>query len=179
MKCPVCDKKLKEHLGSHHYLESGLDNVYLEKAPIRDCSDCGYSEVGIPAVMALHEIICKHLVTTPMRLTGKEVRFIRTNLKMSAVQFAKAMDVHKVTVSRWENDKSPLNKSSAYLLKLMVYSHFTKEKKRILEMIEDVSLSEEEARRQVEKSLNAGKHKKTRITFPIPNSTVKLALEVA
>lgn len=179
MKCPVCEKPIKEHLGTHHYLESGLDNVFLERVPIRDCSDCGYSEVGVPAIMALHEIICKHLVTTPGALTGKEVRFIRTNMGIAAIAFAKAMGVHKVSVSRWENGKSPINKSSAHLLKLMVYSHFTREKKRILKMIEDVSLSEEEAMRQIEESLDAGKRKKKRLTFPIPNSKVKLALELA
>lgn len=180
MKCPECGKQIKEILGSHHYVESGLENIYLENIPIYNC-DCGYSEVEIPEIMSLHELICKHLVSIPKTLNGPEIKFIRTTMGMASKEFANLLKVHKVTVSRWENNKSGMNSATAYFLKILVYDHFSRERRKFIKMIEDVAISEEEALAEIEKNLRSGKKDRNFLRFPIPfaKNNAQLALELA
>jgi len=180
MKCVECGKRMAKKLGTHHYVESGLGNVYLEQIPINVCS-CGYSEVEIPEIMSLHEMICKHLVSTAATLRGDEIRFIRTTLGYTAEKFSMLLGVHKGSVSRWENGKSPMNRGNAYMLKLIVLDHFTNERKKVVEMIRDISISEEEAARRVEEQLRSGRSDRKFLRFRIPSSRGKkaqLALEL-
>lgn len=44
----------------------------------------------------------------PLRLTGRDVRFFRKVLGLTATDFAQALNVAPETVSRWENDKRGL-----------------------------------------------------------------------
>ena len=102
MKCPSCHKEMQCRLGSHHYTESGLDNVYLTGVEIWTCP-CGEEIVGIPAIPELNEITGRDIIGKTSRLSGKEIRFLRKNVGMSAKKMAEVLGVSNATVSRWEN----------------------------------------------------------------------------
>ena len=179
MKCAECGKKMKKKLGTHHYAESGLDNINLENIPIYGCT-CGNSVVGIPAIVALHEQICIALVSAPVSLKGQEIKFIRSTMGLRANEFAKLMRVHKGSVSRWENDKVAMNRAAAHLFKLLVLDHFSKERKRVIKMLEDITITEEAARKQIEKSIAGGKESDGYFKMSVPSlgKKAKLALEL-
>lgn len=177
--CVECGQPMNERIGTHHYVESGLNGIYLENVPVWEC-DCGYSEVSLPALMNLHELICKALVMSPFPLRGEEIRFIRTTMGLQAKDLATRFNISAVTVSRWENDKTRMNRANAYLFKMMVDDHFTKEKKKFIKMLEDVSLTEKQAMEAIERQIRAGKSDKKFLRFPIPfaGKRAQLALEL-
>jgi putative zinc finger/helix-turn-helix YgiT family protein len=179
---------MASRIGDHRYVECGLDSVTLRHIPIHTCDSCGYSEVEIPEIMTLHELIAMLLVTTASSLSGREIRFVRTSMGMTAEAFAKGLRVSKITVSRWENDKNRMNRSAAFILQQKVKEHFRKQRKKYLEMLKDVSLNEEEALRFVESQMTKGEsigrgganRPCETLEFPLPfvSGKARLALEV-
>lgn len=178
--CPACGGKMKSSLGRHHYVESGLESVFLEHIPLWRCRACAYEEVDIPAIGSLHEMLCKILVDTPRNLAGAEIRFIRTSLGMTAEKFAKTLKVSKITVSRWENGHNRMNRAAAFLLHALVHEHFDREKKKYLTMIEDTSLTDAQATERIEKDMRSPKQDSRFLRFPISfaNRGAKVALEL-
>jgi putative zinc finger/helix-turn-helix YgiT family protein len=104
----------------YRYDESGLSNVVLEGITVRRCPGCDAAEPTIPNIEGLHRAIAQALITQPRRLSGEEIRFLRTYLGWTGVDFARHMGVVPTSVSRWENDKEPIGPQAERALRLMV-----------------------------------------------------------
>jgi putative transcriptional regulator len=105
IKCPFCGNLNVETKSgqSHHFTESGLDNVYLKNVETSHCPDCNANSVSIPKSPQLLNCLGEAIVFSPGRLTGAEIRFLRKNLRININDFAKLLRVSRATVSRWEN----------------------------------------------------------------------------
>ena len=99
---------------------SGLPHVTLAGINVNRCAKCGEVEVEIPRVEKLHKAIAGALVRKAARLSGAEVRFLRSQLGYSGADFAKVIGVSASTVSRWENEHEPIGPQADRLLRLMV-----------------------------------------------------------
>lgn len=109
-------KKLSKMTHPYHYVECGLKNVWLEGIYLDDDGD-----PVIPHLLQLHAEIAKGLALQKKRLSGKEVRFLRSHIGLSGVDFArKIIKVSPETVSRWENDKQTMDESTELLLRMLV-----------------------------------------------------------
>jgi YgiT-type zinc finger domain-containing protein len=104
MSCSRCEKAMHKTIGNHHYLESGLDNVYLENIPLYECPDCQIAYPSFFRLGRLNDLIDLTLVQKPALLNGHEIKFLRKGLRMPSHLFAKELGVGKTTLSKWEND---------------------------------------------------------------------------
>lgn len=111
IKCPQCGEMSHRKIGSHKYIESGLDNVYLANIPVYKCS-CGASLPSIFRLHRLHELIALTLIKKPSLLNGDEIKFLRKNLRLPSKVFANMLGVGKTTLPKWENDAQ--NHSEVY-----------------------------------------------------------------
>lgn len=118
MKCPVCKAEMICKKKTYHYEESGLDNVYLEGVEIWECN-CGEEIVSIPQINELHNLIARALVKKRFLLDGKEVRFLRKNMGLTALSLSKYLSVDNATISRWETNRQAIDKSHDKLLRLI------------------------------------------------------------
>ncbi len=118
MRCPVCKAEMICRQGEHHYKESGLDNVYLVGVDIFECS-CGERVVNIPAVTELHNKLATDIIKKKSILNGKEIRFLRKNMGLTAVKLAGYLGVDNATISRWEKGKQPIRGANDRLLRLI------------------------------------------------------------
>jgi putative zinc finger/helix-turn-helix YgiT family protein len=121
MKCPQCNSEMECKAGTHHYEESGLDNVIVKGIDICACV-CGEKIVCISKIDELHKLIGVHLIKKKSLLNGKEIRFLRKNMGLTATKLAAYMGVDNATISRWENTKHPITKPHDLLLRV-VYSN--------------------------------------------------------
>lgn len=121
MLCHECNKKMKESIESYRYVESGLDNVYLNNICVYRC-DCGEMMPSIFRVAELNSLIGENLINKPGRLTNKEIIFLRKNAGMKAKEVYHFFDTDKSTYSRWENGKQKPSKSNDMLFRLL-YAH--------------------------------------------------------
>ena len=106
------------HNEKYHYLECGLDDVYLVNGFERTKSARGTS-IAIRDIDALHREIGEYLCLKKKDLTGKEFRFLRREMLMSQSTLAHMLDVGEQTVHRWETGKVRLPKAAEALLRLM------------------------------------------------------------
>lgn len=85
----------------YQYLECGLDNVFLMGGFEFHQGHSGRT-VTIHDTDGLHEAIGRWLINKRQRLTGKEFRFLRTELLLSQAILANVLGVRELTVARWE-----------------------------------------------------------------------------
>ncbi len=102
---------------AYHYTECGLNNVFIEGAvSIGDHSD--KELVTIPAIGHLHRVIAQGIVTHPAKMTGQELRFLRSELGLTQAELAAILKVTLLTVSRWERNETPVSDAAEMLVRL-------------------------------------------------------------
>ncbi len=108
--------KLTKMNQSYHYTECGLKNIWLDGVYLDKEGD-----PVIPHLTQLHEVIAKGVALQKNRLSGNEIRFLRTHIGLSGADFArKIVKVSPETVSRWEHDKQVMDVSTELLLRMLV-----------------------------------------------------------
>lgn len=129
MKCPICSHKMKGFKKDYHYTESGLDNVILKGVTVYSCKKCGEEIPEIPGIECLHRVIADMVIVKRTPLTGPEIRFLRKEMRYKANMFASILRVHKVTLSKWENDVEKPDKAYDVVVRLF-YLRFKEEQSR-------------------------------------------------
>jgi len=100
----------------------GLANVVvLNAAQKYVCEECGEDNgISVPDVSGLEAAVAVTRVMIPVKLTGKEIRFLRTALGMKAKELRERLEVgSEETISRWENDRSPISARDEKMLRLL------------------------------------------------------------
>lgn len=88
----------------HHYVESGLDNVYLEGGFKIVESPYGKG-VAITGLDGLHRCIAECLIVKPGPLSGAEFRFLRKELDLSQDAMGMLCGRNARTVREWEKSE--------------------------------------------------------------------------
>ena len=118
MKCINCGHTMTTKRENVPY--TALPGTVLVGVPVSRCSSCGEYEVAIPAIDELNRVLADAVIRKRARLTGGEVRFLRSYLGYSAADFAKLIGSDPATVSRWESDKQAIGHHTDLLLRAMV-----------------------------------------------------------
>lgn len=85
----------------YHYAQCGLDNVWLGNGVIFETHPDYGELVSIRDVDGLHAAISQRLVCE-YRLTGSQLRFLRTGLDLSPHALADRLGVGEQAVAAWE-----------------------------------------------------------------------------
>ena len=83
------------------YTACGLDNVWLVNGYKLKETRHGHA-VSVNDVDDLHKLLTQTLIDKPGRLTGKEFRFLRTQLGLSQEALGALLDFSENAVSLWE-----------------------------------------------------------------------------
>jgi putative zinc finger/helix-turn-helix YgiT family protein len=125
------DKRLRKGKATleqpYHFVESGLDHIYLVGITVYRCDECNEELPEIPNIAQLHDKIAEGLVKKPSLLAGQEIRFLRKNLGLLAADFGKYLDTTSVSVSRWETGEQEISKENDKLIRYF-YLRFKEEK---------------------------------------------------
>lgn len=120
MKCEVCRAEMAlKKVQKYQYVESGLENVFLDNLEVYFCADCSVEMPRLPKILALHNSIAHAIVLKPTFLSGEEVRFLRKSLRMKANEWANLLRTKKETFSRWENDGRTIGAQSDLLIRYL------------------------------------------------------------
>jgi transcriptional regulator with XRE-family HTH domain len=100
-----------------HFVDSGLDNVYL--VGIKYFEDENGNKIAeIPALEQLMQLIAQDLVLAPRDLTGKEVKYLRKRLGRKATEFCTYLGLDPSTLSRIEQEKQESSQQVQKLARL-------------------------------------------------------------
>jgi len=125
--------------GIYQYTESGLDTVFLVNGyEFKDAT--GGRTVTVHDIDGLHRAIGIALVRQRARLTGKEFRFLRSELLLSQASLAKILGVRELTVARWEKGQSEIPLSADAIVRQLFAESIGKNGpiKELLERIADL-----------------------------------------
>jgi putative transcriptional regulator len=110
---------------NYQYTECGLDNVYLIGG-VQYVQGPRGRQIVIQDIEGLHRAIGKALLDK-RDLTGKELRFLRSEMLMSQATLAKLLEVAEQTVHRWETGKTEVPKPAEALIRLLYAEHLGEE----------------------------------------------------
>ncbi len=91
-------------MNSYHYIECGLNNVYIQGLEIVT-DDEGDEVITIPNVYALHRAIALGIVSHESSMSGDELRFLRTEMGYTQAELATLVHHDKQTIGRWERSE--------------------------------------------------------------------------
>ncbi len=137
MKCFHCGQEMSRSYERHHYKECGLGAVYLENVEVCNCRRCNEKIVRIPETPRLNLEIGEGILQKDSILAGDEIRFLRKNMGLKAVDLQNILGVNNATISRWERGKQKISPSHDRLLRV-VYAHIKGvSRDKITSMIKD------------------------------------------
>lgn len=123
MKCSKCKTEMTITTGKYEYRECGLEHVYLINWDIYLCPK-GHSKLALaPDIERLKTEIVTQLVRMPARLSGDQVVYCRKALGVRAAILGTILKKDRVTVSRWENGKYPIDAHSDFKLRMASVDH--------------------------------------------------------
>ncbi len=104
-------------MSTYRYTDSGLDNVIIEGVNFV-ADDSGEECVMIPNINGLHKTIAHGFVVRRGSMSGRELRFIRTEMGMTQAQLAEMLHREPLAVSRWERAERPVDANAEALVRL-------------------------------------------------------------
>lgn len=108
----------KNLLEPYHYLECGLDNVYLYNIPIvKDVE--GEEVICIPKVNKLHKIIAEGIIYKKGSLDAKEIKFLRIQIGFTQEDFAKLLGKNGLSLGRWERGETKADITTDILIRMI------------------------------------------------------------
>lgn len=104
-RCRKCGGLMEKSIRAEHTEDlGGVVVKVLNAVQVLRCEKCGTEMTAIPDMDGLARATAISRALNPVRLSGREVKFLRRVLDMTQVKFAEAMELSAETVSRWEND---------------------------------------------------------------------------
>lgn len=108
---------------AYHYLESGLDNVWLENG--YTIHETPYGEgVSIQNTEGLHKAIGEWIIDQPRPLNGAELRFLRLEMELTQRDLAGILGAEEQAVRRWEKARKKVVNGPADRLLRAFYSEY-------------------------------------------------------
>jgi len=128
MLCYDCKVKMRKIKTNYRYKESGLNNLILKGIPAYKCPKCNQINPIIKNIKELHQLVAQRLINKKSVLSGQELIFLRKEIGLKAKELAEKLGVHKVTISRWENEKEQISFPYDSLVKFIYVTQRIKEK---------------------------------------------------
>jgi len=122
---------------TYHYVESGLDNVWLGNGYTFHQTPYGEG-VSVDDMSGLHKAISQWLINTPKRLNGADLRFLRLEMDLTQKDLAGILGADEQALRRWEKNRNKsINGSADHLLRLVAkeYIHGDGEVRRMIDRL--------------------------------------------
>lgn len=118
----------------YRYEECGLDNVILVGLEAYE-DDGGESAVTIRNINGLHRAITEGIAKKPTGITGRELRFVRTELGQTQAEMAAVINKDVQTIGRWERGEFPIDPNAETIIRVLALQHVESVVPAIEEMV--------------------------------------------
>src|SRR5688500_16858522 len=102
----------------YHFIESGLDNVYLRNG-FRIRRRPRGDTISFDNLEGLLQAIAEWLVSKATPLTKNEVRFLRDELRYSQKQLGAVLGVDQQTVAAWEDGSARISGPADKMMRIL------------------------------------------------------------
>ena len=119
----------------HHYVESGLDNIYLENGYRLHRTPYGEG-ISIQDTEGLNKAIGRWLVSFPKPMTGAELRFLRLEMEATQKDLAGILGTTEQSLRLWEKHRKKAMPGPADRLLRALYLEYTGKDESVRKMLE-------------------------------------------
>lgn len=131
-----------------HYTMCGLDDVFLQNGYKRYLTPEG-SGVAVANLDGLHRAIGLHIVARKILLSGKEIRFLRTQMDLTQSELARLIGCDTQQIARYEKGENRIPGPADRLLR-MIYRNILDGEIAVREILEALdAMDARESGRQV------------------------------
>lgn len=124
---------------TYRYTECGLDNVYVHGlSPIID--DEGEEVFRINNINGLHKAIASSIAMQSAALSGKQLRFLRTEMGLTQAELGKMVHKEQLTVGRWEREETPIDTNADTIIRLVAIERLGLEAPLSIESVSELSV---------------------------------------
>lgn len=103
---------------NYRYTECGLDNVVIEGLEM-EIDDAGETVYCIPNVVSLHRVIAHGIIAQKTGLSGREFRYLRTEMGLTQSELAEKLKVSRLTINRWEQAKTEIDANAQVVIRML------------------------------------------------------------
>lgn len=103
----------------YQYLESGLENIYLEHITLINCQWCSTKRPQISNSDLLDMTIAESIILKPLALSGAELRFLRKHLGYSLIDWAELLRLEEENLFDLENQVEAITPQFDLLTRLL------------------------------------------------------------
>jgi len=132
----------------HRYVESGLDNVYLENGYHVHRTPYGEG-ISIQDTEGLNRAIGRWLVSQAKPLTGAELRFLRLEMEATQKDLASILGTTEQTLRLWEKNRKKAMPGPADRLLRALYLEYTGKDESVRKMLEKLAKFDQKHRSKV------------------------------
>lgn len=126
--CPGCgnEKTSSKEVKRHHYVESGLDDVFLlGGVHIIKCTACGGEFRYVPDEQQLLQVIAIVLLAGPAPLSGAAQTYLRKTCDLTQAQLAKLLGIsRRETIAEREKSNAPMPLDAEFRFRAIVLTAF-------------------------------------------------------
>ena len=105
-------------MNNYHYTESGLDNVFIHGCPVMQ-DDKGEDVFVLKYVNVLHRIISQAIVNHSKGISGKELRFLRSEMALTQAELARFVHKDGQTIGRWERGEVAIDSPAEAMIRVL------------------------------------------------------------
>ncbi len=128
---------------AYRYTECGLDNVYVHGlSPLID--DGGEEVFRISNINGLHKAIADSIVMQTAAMSGKHLRFLRTEMGLTQAELGKMVHKEQLTVGRWEREECPIDTNADTIIRLIAIKRLNLESQLSIEDVSELSVQKAE-----------------------------------
>jgi DNA-binding transcriptional regulator YiaG len=102
----------------YRYSESGLDNVIIAGIDVVT-DDLGDEVFSILNVNGLHKAIAHAIIAHAHGISGKELRFLRTEMGYTQDELADKLHVTRLSISRWERGEVQMDSQTEFMVRVL------------------------------------------------------------
>lgn len=130
MNCPKCKEKMRVSRDRHHYVECGLDNVWIRDCRYFECNNKHGRAVVLPDASQMNRLIAEALIVQEDRLGTDEIYFLRKAMCLTAQLLADQIGVNRIEVSRWENSRADMDPYHEFRFRMLVINRLLPEQRQ-------------------------------------------------
>lgn len=110
--------KTQERENVRRYTECGLDDVFIIGMPVMTDDD-DEETAAVPNINGLHRAIAGAVVSADAAMTGRRLRFIRTEMGLTMAELGRLVHKDQQSVGRWERGETPIDVNAETVLRLI------------------------------------------------------------
>jgi putative zinc finger/helix-turn-helix YgiT family protein len=138
MHCPNCENQISMEPTTERLPFSGIGLSGVTVPTLVYRCQCGEKFYQVPREREILQALAKHIIHQASPLSGEQIRFLRTELKLKGIELAAKLGVGAKMISRWEHEANRPSSTADRLIRLLYAGMALRGMRSVTEALEGI-----------------------------------------